>query len=169
MVAVVPRVSECMVDTRQEVGGWVGGHLLLPLFLPRGEAGGGSRMLDECRSAWWTPGSRRAVEEWASGWTCGPRKRGRHSTTPPDLPPATPRPTLHPRPHPRQVSAAATAAMLVACVTAGNRDLEPHIPALVSCVARPDEVPNVIAKLSATTFVQVRRLIKWARVSCIAC
>lgn len=120
-----------------------------------------------------------------------------------------------------QVAAAATEAMLAACGTAGNRDLEPHIPALVgaesrnlpwtrfgtgwlqpsglpavladsprhpqhpsgtavrahhplwyqrstpawhptlffalkvSCIARPAEVPDVIAKLSATTFVQV--------------
>ena len=53
------------------------------------------------------------------------------------------------------MAAAATAAMLAACGTAGNRDLEPHIPALVSCIAQPAEVPNVIAKLSATTFVQV--------------
>lgn len=54
-----------------------------------------------------------------------------------------------------QVSTAASEAMLAACGTAGNRDLEPHIPALVSCVAKPAEVPDVIAKLSATTFVQV--------------
>ncbi|KAI7836488.1 hypothetical protein COHA_009640 [Chlorella ohadii] len=54
----------------------------------------------------------------------------------------------------QEVAAAATEAMLAACATAGNRDLEPHIPALVSCIARPAEVPDVIAKLSATTFVQ---------------
>ena len=54
-----------------------------------------------------------------------------------------------------EVSAAATAAMLSACATAGNRDLEPHVPALVNCIAAPGEVPAVIAKLSATTFVQV--------------
>ncbi|KAL4853476.1 Elongation factor 3 [Chlorella vulgaris] len=53
-----------------------------------------------------------------------------------------------------EVAAGATAAMLAACGTAGNRDLEPHVPALVSCIAKPDEVPQVIAKLSATTFVQ---------------
>lgn len=69
-------------------------------------------------------------------------------------------PTVARRPPPpalvlRQVSAAATAAMLAAFPTAGNRDLEPHIPALVSCIAQPGEVPAVIAKLSATTFVQV--------------
>ena len=45
--------------------------------------------------------------------------------------------------------------LLSACATAGNRDLEPHVPALVNCIAAPGEVPAVIAKLSATTFVQV--------------
>ena len=50
---------------------------------------------------------------------------------------------------------------MAACATAGNRDLEPHVPALVSCIARPAEVPDVIAKLSATTFVQVRKLPAW--------
>jgi hypothetical protein len=54
----------------------------------------------------------------------------------------------------QEVAAAATEAMLAACATTGNRDLEPHIPALTSCIARPAEVPDVIAKLSATTFVQ---------------
>ena len=47
--------------------------------------------------------------------------------------------------------------MQAACYTVGNRDLEPNIPALVSCIAKPDEVPGVVAKLSATTFVQVSR------------
>ena len=56
-----------------------------------------------------------------------------------------------------EVAAAAHSAMLACCQTAGNRDLEPHVPALVSCIARPGEVPDVIGKLSATTFVQVRR------------
>lgn len=36
----------------------------------------------------------------------------------------------------------------------GNRDLEPFIPALVSCIVRPTEVPDIVGKLSATTFVQ---------------
>lgn len=57
-----------------------------------------------------------------------------------------------------EVASAAADAMLAGCQTIGNRDLEPHISALVSCIARPTEVPDVIAKLSATTFVQVGHL-----------
>ena len=34
---------------------------------------------------------------------------------------------------------------------------DPFIPALISCIARPAEVPDCVHKLSATTFVQVRR------------
>ncbi len=37
----------------------------------------------------------------------------------------------------------------------GNRDIEPCVPAMLSCVVRPLEVPDAIAKLSGTTFVQV--------------
>eukprot|EP00887_Chlorella_sp_A99_P000212 scaffold13.g212.t1 len=55
-----------------------------------------------------------------------------------------------------EVAAAAADALLAGCQTVGNRDLERHIPALVSCIARPAEVPDVIGKLSATTFVQAR-------------
>jgi elongation factor 3 len=40
------------------------------------------------------------------------------------------------------------------CGVMGNRDLEPFIPALVSCIVRPAEVPDIVGKLSATTFVQ---------------
>ena len=36
----------------------------------------------------------------------------------------------------------------------GNRDIEPFIPVLVSCIARPAEVPDCVHKLGATTFVQ---------------
>ena len=43
-----------------------------------------------------------------------------------------------------------------ACNAVGNRDIEPFIPALVSAVARPAEVPDCVHKLSATTFVQAR-------------
>lgn len=53
-----------------------------------------------------------------------------------------------------EVAEAAYAALLACCYTAGNRDLEPHIPAVVSCTARPGEVADTVAKLSATTFVQ---------------
>ena len=61
---------------------------------------------------------------------------------------------LHARP---EVSGAASDAMLASCLTVGNRDLEPHIPAIVNCIAKSDLVPDVIAKMSATTFVQVCR------------
>jgi hypothetical protein len=37
----------------------------------------------------------------------------------------------------------------------GNRDIEPCVPALLSCIARPNEVGSAVTKLSATTFVQV--------------
>ena len=53
-----------------------------------------------------------------------------------------------------EVTEAATAALSACCYTAGNRDLEPHIPAIVSCIAHPAEVSEAVAKLSATTFVQ---------------
>ena len=43
-----------------------------------------------------------------------------------------------------------------ACNAVGNRDIEPFIPALVSSIARPAEVPDTVHKLSATTFVQAR-------------
>lgn len=38
----------------------------------------------------------------------------------------------------------------------GNRDIEPCVPAMLACIARPAEVGDTITKLSATTFVQVR-------------
>jgi hypothetical protein len=41
------------------------------------------------------------------------------------------------------------------CAVVGNRDIEPFIPVLVSCIARPAEVPDCVHKLGATTFVQV--------------
>ena len=59
---------------------------------------------------------------------------------------------LHARP---EVSGAASDAMLAVCLTVGNRDLEPHVPAIVGCIAKAELVPEVIGKLSATTFVQV--------------
>jgi hypothetical protein len=90
--------------------------------------------------------SRGSVGAQSRGW--GTKPAGNLKSRRLRLPPAPPL---------AQVSAAATAAMLAACATAGNRDLEPHTPALVSCIARPDEVPQVVAKLSATTFVQVGR------------
>jgi elongation factor 3 len=35
-----------------------------------------------------------------------------------------------------------------------NKDLEPFIPSLVSCLTRPEEIQECVHKLSATTFVQ---------------
>jgi len=40
------------------------------------------------------------------------------------------------------------------CAVVGNRDIEPFIPSMVSCIARPTEVPECVHKLGATTFVQ---------------
>jgi len=52
------------------------------------------------------------------------------------------------------VKAAAMAALDAVAKTIGNADLDAFIPALVSCIARPDEVPECVHKLGATTFVQ---------------
>ncbi|KAJ3298427.1 hypothetical protein HK104_010757 [Borealophlyctis nickersoniae] len=52
-----------------------------------------------------------------------------------------------------EVAAAATKCMMAVAKVAGNPDIEPHIPILVSCMAHPTEVPQCIQKLSATTFV----------------
>ena len=52
------------------------------------------------------------------------------------------------------VAKAAEAAIEKACFTVQNKDLAPFIPSLVSCLARPSEVPECVHKLSATTFVQ---------------
>lgn len=53
-----------------------------------------------------------------------------------------------------QVKEAAFQAMLDSCGAVGNRDIERFVPELVSCIARPTEVPECVYKLSATTFVQ---------------
>ena len=50
---------------------------------------------------------------------------------------------------------AATACLTETCSVNGNRDIEKFVPALVSCIANPAEVPECVNKLSATTFVQV--------------
>ena len=52
------------------------------------------------------------------------------------------------------VQTAATKAMKEVCAVVGNRDIEPFIPVMVSCIARPTEVPDCVHKLGATTFVQ---------------
>ena len=53
-----------------------------------------------------------------------------------------------------EVAVAASSALLACCYTVGNRDFEKHIPAIVSCMSKPNEVADTVAKLSATTFVQ---------------
>ena len=53
-----------------------------------------------------------------------------------------------------QVITTATACMTSVCSVVGNRDLEAFLPIIVSCIAKPTEVPDCIHKLSATVFVQ---------------
>jgi elongation factor 3 len=48
----------------------------------------------------------------------------------------------------------ATATMTKVCSVVGNRDLEAFLPIIVSCIAKPTEVPDCVHKLSATVFVQ---------------
>ena len=57
--------------------------------------------------------------------------------------------------HFAQVKKAAWVSMSAAFKLNGNRDIEPVVPAMLSCIARPAEVGDTITKLSATTFVQV--------------
>ncbi|RKO91859.1 P-loop containing nucleoside triphosphate hydrolase protein [Blyttiomyces helicus] len=52
-----------------------------------------------------------------------------------------------------EVSRAATKCMMNVCGVAGNPDIAPHLPILVSCMGHPTEVPACVQKLSATTFV----------------
>lgn len=54
-----------------------------------------------------------------------------------------------------QVKAAAASAGTATFKLVGNRDIEHILDDLLHCVARPAEVPDVVTKLSATTFVQV--------------
>ncbi|KAL6762833.1 elongation factor EF-3 [Haematococcus lacustris] len=53
-----------------------------------------------------------------------------------------------------QVKKAAWTTLSACFKLQGNRDIEPCVPALLSCIARPAEVADAITKLSATTFVQ---------------
>lgn len=55
-----------------------------------------------------------------------------------------------------QVKAAAAEAGTATFSLVGNRDIEHILNDLLHCVSRPTEVPDVVTKLSATTFVQVR-------------
>lgn len=54
-----------------------------------------------------------------------------------------------------QVKKAAWSTMTACFKLQGNRDIEPCVPSMLSCIARPAEVPDAITKLSGTTFVQV--------------
>jgi elongation factor 3 len=53
-----------------------------------------------------------------------------------------------------EVCEAATACVTDVTAVVGNQDILPFLPALVSCIARPQEVPECVHKLSSTTFVQ---------------
>ncbi|KAJ3340459.1 translational elongation factor EF-1 alpha, partial [Kappamyces sp. JEL0680] len=44
--------------------------------------------------------------------------------------------------------------MTQVCGTLDNIDVVPFLPALISCIAHPEEVPECVFKLAATTFVQ---------------
>ncbi|KAI8920627.1 P-loop containing nucleoside triphosphate hydrolase protein [Entophlyctis helioformis] len=52
-----------------------------------------------------------------------------------------------------EVKIAATQCMTEVCGTLDNIDVVPFLPALISCIARPEEVPECVYKLAATTFV----------------
>jgi len=52
------------------------------------------------------------------------------------------------------VVTACIASVEAAISVIGNRDIAPFAPVLVACTARPEEVPECVFKLAATTFVQ---------------
>eukprot|EP00644_Phytophthora_capsici_P000110 jgi/Phyca11/503560/fgenesh2_kg.PHYCAscaffold_4_\ len=54
----------------------------------------------------------------------------------------------------KEVKVAAKETMTKVCNVVGNMDIEPFIPALVSCLANPTEVPECTHKLASTTFVK---------------
>jgi elongation factor 3 len=51
-------------------------------------------------------------------------------------------------------AASAAQVMFAVAGVVGNKDIEPFIPALISAISRPKEVPECVHQLSATTFVQ---------------
>ena len=53
-----------------------------------------------------------------------------------------------------EVKTAATECMELVCGTLDNIDVVPFLPSLISCISRPEEVPECVFKLAATTFVQ---------------
>ncbi len=54
----------------------------------------------------------------------------------------------------KDLSSQAEQTLLDVCSCMGNKDLEPLLSVLVSCLARPSELNECVYKLSATTFVQ---------------
>lgn len=53
----------------------------------------------------------------------------------------------------KEVKSAATATMTKATETVDNKDIERFIPSLINCIADPNEVPETVHLLGATTFV----------------
>lgn len=68
------------------------------------------------------------------------------------LPPKCPPPSVASL----QVQEAAAVAGSAVYRTVGNRDIDHLLDDLLHCVMRPEDVSDVVTKLSATTFVQVR-------------
>lgn len=54
----------------------------------------------------------------------------------------------------KEVKVAAKETMTKVCHVVGNGDIEPFIPALISCLANPSEVAECTHKLASTTFVK---------------
>ncbi|KZT50855.1 hypothetical protein CALCODRAFT_504239 [Calocera cornea HHB12733] len=52
-----------------------------------------------------------------------------------------------------EVSSAATACATALCKVIDNADIQPFVPDLVGCMARPDAVPACVKKLASNTFV----------------
>ena len=53
-----------------------------------------------------------------------------------------------------EVKEAAERALAFACRTIGNQDIEKVLPRIIDCIARPDQVTEVVYALAATTFVK---------------
>jgi elongation factor 3 len=54
----------------------------------------------------------------------------------------------------RAISETAGECMTAVCESIDNRDVKPFVPALVSCMGNPTEVPEAVNALAGTTFVQ---------------
>ncbi|GAB9465141.1 Elongation factor 3 [Globisporangium polare] len=54
----------------------------------------------------------------------------------------------------KEVKVAAKETLIKVCHVVGNQDIEPFIPALISCLANPTEVAECTHKLASTTFVK---------------